>query len=160
MVVGRESDEDSGMRNVRAAVALWIVAVTAGVVESVLAVVRAMQEDAFGGGDWANVGIRIVVYSAALLMIARFAAGRRWARVGLTVLLTVLGLASLVVPAVLEMAAGQTFVQAFSDGGRLGLGFLTVRLAHIGCVVTASVLMYTPSANRWFGGRAEIASAR
>ena len=122
----------------------------AGVAESVLVVAQLAGEHQFGAGQLADVAFRVVVYAVAMTLVVLFARRHRWARVALTVLLTGIGLASLVVPAGMAMADGQTFVQAFSDGGHLGPAFVTVRLLHIACVVTASVAMYLPSANRHF----------
>ncbi len=99
---------------------------------------------------WANIAVRLVVYTFAAVLIVSFQRGRRRARTAPTVLLTVIGPASLVVPAVLAMAAGQTVARALSDGGELGWAFIAVRLTHICCVVAASVLMFTTSANRYF----------
>jgi len=136
--------------SVRLSVAAWAVAVAAGVVESCLAVAALLDGGGLHGGDWVGIAVRVVVYIAAGLLVAALARGRRWARLALTVLLSVLGLASLVVPAVLAVAAGQTVAEALSDGGRLGGAFLVVRVTHIGCVVLATVAMYLPSAGRRF----------
>lgn len=136
--------------SVRTAVAAWTTAVAAGVAESVLVVTQLAGEHQFGAGQLADVALRVVVYSAAMTLVVLLARRHQWARVALTVLLTGIGLASLVVPAAMSMVDGQTFVQAFSDGGHLGAAFVTVRLLHIACVVTASVAMYLPSANRHF----------
>jgi hypothetical protein len=141
----------SSPSSVRFAVAAWTAAVAAGIAESALAVTHAIQHDQVGPSLWADVGVRLVVYSVALALTVRFAWGRRWARTALTVLLTGVGLASLVVPAAVSMSDGQSFVQALSgESGRIAWAFAGVRLLHIGCVVAASVAMYTPSANRHF----------
>jgi hypothetical protein len=50
----------------------------------------------------------------------------------------------------MALLGGQTFAEAFSDGGQLGWAFIVVRLAHIACVMVASVLMFTPCANAYF----------
>lgn len=134
--------------SLRAAAAAWTLAVAAGVAESVLAVAQLVGDHRFGAGQLADVAFRVVVYALAMTLVVMLARGRRWARLALTVLLTGIGLASLVVPAVLAMIDGQTFLQAFGDGGRLGPAFVAVRLVHITCVVAASVAMYAPSANR------------
>lgn len=123
----------------------------AGIAESVLAVTHAVQQNQFGPNLWADVGLRLVVYSVALALTVRLARGRRWARTALTVLLTGIGLVSLVVPAAVSLLDGQSFAQALSgETGRIAWAFVAVRLLHIAAVVAASVAMYTPSANRHF----------
>ncbi|NYH77610.1 glucan phosphoethanolaminetransferase (alkaline phosphatase superfamily) [Actinopolyspora biskrensis] len=136
--------------NVRRAVIIWAVAVAAGVFESVLAVIQAVHAGALGSGVWVGIAVRLVVYTLATALITNFRKGRRWARAALTVLLSIIGLASLIVPAAIAMVNGQTFVRAFSDGGTWGWIFLAVRLTHIACVVSATALMFTRSANRYF----------
>lgn len=132
------------------ATAAWAAAVAAGVVESVLAVAHAAEQGPLGPDIWAGAGVRFVVYATASVLIVHLSRGRRWARTSLTVLLTVIGLASLVVPAALAVADGQTMAQALSDGGSLGTAFVAVRGAHIAFVLVASVLMFTATANRYF----------
>lgn len=89
------------------------------------------------------------------VLIVFFARGRNWARIALTVLLTGVGLASLVAPAAQGLADGAGLVEAL--GG--SVPFAVVRTVHIGCVVAASVLMYTPAANRAFARRQAVAGS-
>ncbi|MCW2687013.1 MAG: hypothetical protein JWR37_1903 [Mycobacterium sp.] len=135
---------------VRIATIAWAVAVAAGVIESVLSLVNTAGSGPLGPGVWTDVGVRVVVYGLATVLVFNFARGRRWARTVLTLLLTVIGLASLLGPAAMALIGGQTFTAAFGDGGKLGWAFIVVRLVHIACVVVASVLMFTPSANAYF----------
>lgn len=137
--------------SVRRAAIIWAGAVAAAVIESVLAVAQAAGQGPLGSGIWAGIAIRLVVYTLATALTINLWRGRRWARGGLTVLLSIIGLASLIVPAAAAMVHGQTFVQAFSGDGTLGWAFFAVRLTHIACVVSASALMFTRSANRYFG---------
>lgn len=138
---------------VRSSAYLWGAAVVAGVLESAMAIVNAAKAGPLGQDVWGNVALRCAVYLLAASLLVAFRRGKRWARTTLTVLLTVIGLATLVLPAVAAMADGQGFVAAFGDDGRLGSAFAVVRLTHIGCVVLASVLMYTATANGYFGTR-------
>ncbi len=136
--------------SVRRAAIIWAVAVAAGVIESILAVIQAVNAGALGPNMWVGIAVRLVVYMLATALITNLWNGRRWARAALTILLSIIGLASLIVPALIAMVSGQTFVQAFSGGGTWGWIFLAVRLTHIACVVGATVLMFTRSANRYF----------
>ena len=127
----------------------WSGAVAAGVIESALSVVRILDDGGLGPGDWLGVAVRICVYAGAAALIVGLVRGSRAARIALTVLLSVVGLASLVVPAVMEIADGSTVAAALGGGGLLGGAFLTVRVAHVVLVVVATVAMYAPSASSW-----------
>ena len=135
-------------KTVRIAALLWAAAVGAGVAEAVLAVGAAVAGGTFGPALVPEMAVHLGAYAVAAVLIGYFVRARNWARIALTVLLTGLGLASLVVPAVQALAAGAGPVEAL--GGSLGAPFAVVRAVHIGCVVAASVLMYTPAANRAF----------
>lgn len=137
---------------VRGAVVLWAGAIVAGVAETVMAVAGSAARGGLGGDVWGQVGVRSLVFAGAAVLVVALAQGRNWARVALTVLLTGFGLGSLLVPAAMALAGGASFAGAF-DGGHFGPGFLAVRLAHIACVIGASVLMYMPAANRAFARR-------
>ena len=137
-------------RTVTLAGIAWSGAVAAGVIESVLAVTRLLAEGSMGPGDWLGLGVRVAVYVGAAALVVALVRGSRIARIALTGLLSVLGLASLVVPAALEVAGGATLAAALGGGGPLGGWFLVVRVAHVLLVVVATVAMYAPSANAYF----------
>lgn len=142
---------DTTQLMVKRAALLWAGAVGAGVVEAVMGVSSAVASGAVGAGLAMEIGVHVAAYVTASVLIAYFWRGRNWARIALTVLLTGVGLASLVVPAVQSLAAGAGVVEAL--GGSLGPPFAIVRAVHIACVLAASVLMYTPPANRYFARR-------
>src|SRR5690625_5295080 len=81
---------------VRWAAIAWAGAVAAGAIESILAFARAADAGPLVPSIWAGIGLRFVIYTLATILIVTFWRGRRWARAALTVLLTVIGLASLV----------------------------------------------------------------
>lgn len=138
----------------------WSGAVAAGMIESALSVIRILSEGTFGPGDWLGLGVRMVVYAVAAVLIVGLMRGSWIARIALTALLSVLGLASLVVPAVLEVAGGATVVSALGGGGGLlGGAFLAVRVVHILLVVAATVAMYTPTANACFRRSSRLPAA-
>lgn len=145
--------------NVKAAVVCWAVAIAAGVTETGLVITDLGRSGELDAGVWANVGFRSVVFTAAALLVVFFANGRRWARLWLTVLLSVIGLAAMVVPAAAELASGESFADAFGSGGELGNSFLVVRLLHIASVLAATWLMYSPPANAYFARSRELQSS-
>lgn len=139
---------------------LWVLAVAAGMVETALAVTDIVRESGLDAGVWMNLGVRSVIYIGALVLVANFAAGRRWARASLVVLLSVIGLAAMVVPAAMELADGASFTTAVGGDGEFATAFVAVRLAHIAAVIAATALMFTAPANRYFAKRSpELAAA-
>lgn len=142
-------------RTVKWAALLWAAAVGAGVVEAVMAVGSAATSGTLGPAMAPEIAVHVGAYVVGGVLIVFFARGRNWARTALTVLLTGVGLASLVLPAAQELAGGAGLVEAL--GG--SVPFALVRAVHIGCVVAASVLMYTPAANRAFGHRRAVVRA-
>jgi len=138
-------------RTVKRAALLWAAAVGAGVAEAVLAVGTAVAAGTAGPALVPQIALHVGAYAVAGVLIVFFARGRNWARIALTVLLTGVGLATLVVPAGQALAGGAGLVEAL--GGALGAPFAVLRAVHIGCVVAASVLMYTPAANKVFAQR-------
>jgi hypothetical protein len=135
--------------SVKVSASAWFAAVAAGAIESVLAVSEIAGEGELDAGAWLSLGFRVVVYVVAIVMITRLLRGSRAARIGLTVLLSVIGLASLVVPAALALADGQTMLEAFGSGGPLEGAFFVVRMAHILLVILATAAMFSPTASAY-----------
>lgn len=135
---------------VKHAAILWVTAVVAGMIETMLAVSEMARDSGLDSGVWLNVGLRSVVYIGALVLVAFFLRGRRWARMSLTVLLSVIGLASMVVPAAMQLSDGASLIPAFGGEGDFAIAFFVVRLAHIAAVLLATALMFSGSANRYF----------
>lgn len=131
---------------VKLAAVAWSGAVAAGVIEAAIAVTRLAAEGPLTTPTWLNLGLRVVVFAIAAALIVGLVRGARAARIALTGLLSVLGLASLVVPAVLERAQGGTLYAALDEFG-------AVRVVHVVLVIVATFAMYTPSANAYFRGR-------
>ena len=131
---------------VKLAAVAWSGAVAAGVVEAAIAVTRLAAEGPLTGPIWVNLGLRVVVFAVAAALIVGLVRGSRAARIALTGLLSVLGLASLVVPAAIELAGGGTLYAALDEFG-------AVRVVHVLLVILATIAMFTPSANAYFRGR-------
>lgn len=150
---GCRSHSVTGMNTphtVRWSARLWSLAVAAGVAETGLAVTELAAAGGLTGGVWINLAVRALVYIGAAALVIAFAKGRRWARATLVGLLSVLGMAAMVVPSVLLMVGGAGFVESFGSDGELAAAFLSVRMAHIAAVVAATVLMFTATANHYF----------
>jgi len=138
---------------VRTATGLSAVAVGSGVLETLLVVVPLLATTGgMDGGLWANLGLRAIVYGVAALLVVGYRRRRKYSRAGLAVLLSGVGLASMVVPAVSALAAGADLVDALGSGGALAPAFAIVRVTHVAAVVVATVAMFLPGASRWYRG--------
>lgn len=134
---------------VRWATILWAVAIAAGITETSLAVAPGLADG--GAVPWLALVTRALLYTFSALLVAWFARGHGWARITLVVLMTGVGLASVLV----SMGIG-----VLSGLGVFGLGYeghgaeLLVRTAHtlvyVVSVVVATVAAFTPTANRYF----------
>jgi hypothetical protein len=143
---------------VKNATLLWATAITAGIVETVLAVSEIAKDGDLDSGVWMNIGIRSAVYLGAFVLVGFFARGRRWARVSLALLLSVVGLAAMVVPSAMELTDGESLIAAVGGDGDFAMAFFVVRLLHIAAVLLATGLMFSPGANAYFR-KPELAAA-
>lgn len=130
-------------RSLRLSLLAWSVAIAAGVLESALALTAAVTAGATVPDLLPALLSRVALYLGASLLVLALRGGHRWARMVLTVLLSLLGLASLAVPLTVDALAGQLPAPEF----------LTVRLLHIAAVLVATVSMYTSAATAWLRAR-------
>ncbi len=134
---------------VRRATILWAVAIAAGITETSLAVAPGLADG--GAVPWLALVTRALLYGFSALLVAWFARGHGWARVTLVVLMTGVGLASVLVSMGIGVLTGL---------GVFGLGYeghgveIVVRIAHtlvyVAAVVLATVAAFAPAANRYF----------
>ncbi len=137
-------------QSVTNAALLWTTAVAAGVIESLFAISEIAQGSGMDSGVWTAIGIRSAIYIGVMVIVALFASGHRWARWALAVLLSVIGLASLVVEPARLLMDGTPFLEAFGGDGDLMMGIFVARMLHIAAVLTATAVMFSPSANAYF----------
>ncbi|MCX4957144.1 hypothetical protein [Streptomyces virginiae] len=130
---------------VRAAFTLWVTAVAAGAFETALMVGRDPAEG-FGAG----LAVRLVVFTAAVLVAVHMRRGAGWARITLAIGLGVLGTASLVVEPLGYLLDGGSLADALARADALEWVFAVSRTVHLAAVLTAVVLMFRPAANRYF----------
>ncbi|MEU4160180.1 hypothetical protein [Actinoplanes sp. NPDC026670] len=131
---------------VRVAFVSWLVAVAAGVLETLLVLTGGEVQS----GLVAGVTIRAVVFVTAVVVACRMLAGRRWARLALAVGLGVVGLSSLVADPLTWLAEGNSVASLLADSTMTDLLFGAVRAIHILAVLAATALMFTPPSNAWF----------
>lgn len=140
---------------VRVAFAGWLIAVGAGVLETILTLIG----DDPVAGMAAGLVIRSVVFGAAVAVAWQMLAGRRWARLVLAVGLGVIGLSSLVADPIAWMAGGNSFTALLDVSSPADLLFGASRTIHTLAVLSATALMFTPSANAYFRRREALVPA-
>jgi hypothetical protein len=137
-------------RQVQASFRLWLVAVAAGLFETVLAVVDATDGEVGPAAEVAvGVAVRLLVFTAAIYLAAQLRLGRNWARVALAVLYGGLGTLSLVIGPVTWLAQGGSLPDALAAADLGSVLFAASRVVHLGVVIAALILMFHPAANAY-----------
>jgi hypothetical protein len=141
-------------REVQASFVLWLTAVAAGVVETIIRVMDALLMGlASGSGGEASVTsliVRLVVYTVAVYIIAQMRLGKRWARLAMTVLLGGIGTLSLVIDPISWLAGANSFREVFTQADPLFFIIAPIRAVHLAAVIAALVFMFLPAANNYF----------
>jgi hypothetical protein len=145
-------------KEVQASFLLWLTAVAAGVLETILRVINALFMGlASGSGGEADVTgvissvvIRVIIYTVAVYVIAQMRLGKRWARLTLAVLLGVIGTLSLVIDPISWLAEGNSLGEVFREADLLFIFIAPIRAVHLASVLAALVFMFLPAANNYF----------
>jgi hypothetical protein len=137
---------------VQASFLLWLSAVAAGVLETIIRVTNAlfMDSSSGGGSDVSSVAIRVIVYTVVVYIIAQMRLGKRWARLTLAVLLGGIGTLSLVIDPISWLAAGNSLGEVFTQADLLFFMIAPIRAVHQVAVIAALVFMFLPAANKYF----------
>ena len=143
---------------VQASFLLWLTAVAAGVLETIIRVIDALAMGwTSGSGGQAdvtgvilNVLIRVIVYGLVVYIVTRMRLGKRWARLSLAVLLGGIGTLSLVIDPISWLAEGNSLSDAFTQADLLFFVIAPIRTVHLGAVIAALVSMFLPAANTYF----------
>jgi hypothetical protein len=147
-------------KEVQASFLLWLTAVTAGVLETIIRVIDALAlgwASGSGGqtdvtGVISGVVIRVIVYTLVVYIITRMRLGKRWARLTLAVLLGVIGTLSLVIDPISWLAGGNSLREVFTEADLLFFLIAPIRTVHLAAVIAALVLMFLPAANTYYRG--------
>jgi hypothetical protein len=147
-------------KEVQASFLLWLTAVAAGVLETIIRVIEALAMgwgSGSGGetdvtGAISNVVIRVIIYTLVVYIITRMRLGKRWARMTLAVLLGVIGTLSLVIDPISWLAGGNSLSEVFTEANLLFFLIAPIRTIHLAAVIAALVLMFLPAANTYFRG--------
>jgi hypothetical protein len=141
-------------REVQASFLLWLTAVAAGVLETIIRVIDAsligLASGSGGEADVIGVVIRVIVHAVAVYIIAQMRLGKRWARLTLAVLLGVIGTLSLVIDPISWLAGGNSLREVFTEADLLFVFVAPIRAVHLAAVITALVFMFLPAANNYF----------
>ena len=135
-------------RAVQTAFVLWLVAVGAGVAETIVRLIDSLAAGA--GADVSGVVIRAIVYTAVIYVATRMRSGKRWARGTLAIALGVVGTLSLVVDPISWLAAGNSLRDVFAEADLLFAFVAPIRAVHLAAVIGALVFMYRPAADAYF----------
>jgi hypothetical protein len=147
-------------KEVQASFLLWLTAVAAGVLETIIRVIDSLAIGwASGSGGETDVTgaifgvvIRVIVYTLVVYIITRMRLGKRWARMTLAVLLGVIGTLSLVIDPISWLAGGNSLSEVFKEANLLFFLIAPIRTVHLVAVIAALVLMFLPAANTYFRG--------
>jgi hypothetical protein len=139
-------------KEVQASFLLWLTAVAAGVLETIIRVIESLSVGSSSGGeaDVTGVAIRMIVYIVVVYIIAQMRLGKRWARLTLAVLLGVIGTLSLVIDPISWLAGGNSLREVFTEADLLFIFIAPIRAVHLVAVIAALVFMFLPAANTYF----------
>jgi hypothetical protein len=149
---------------VQASFLLWLTAVAAGVLETIIRVFDALAmgwASGSGGetdvtGTISGVVIRVIVYTLVVYIITRMRLGKRWARLTLAVLLGGIGTLSLVIDPISWLAGGNSLSDVFTEADLLFFLIAPIRAVHLAAVIAALVFMFLPAANTYFRGSRSV----
>ena len=145
-------------KEVQASFLLWLTAVAAGVLETIIRIIDASAMGWIWGsggetdvtGVISGVVIRVIVYTLVVYIITRMRLGKRWARLALAVLLGGIGTLSLVIDPISWLAGGNSLSEVFTQANLLLFLIAPIRMIHLAAVIAALVLMFLPVANTYF----------
>jgi hypothetical protein len=148
-------------REVQASFLLWLTAVAAGVVETIIRVIDSLSVGlgSGGGADVTGVALRVIIYTVVVYIIFQMRLGKRWARLTLAVLLGVIGTLSLVIDPISWFAAGNSLREVFAQADLLFVFVAPIRAVHLAAVIAAMVFMFLPAANIYFRRASSSAGA-
>jgi len=131
--------------SLKQAVTLWLLAIGAGVFETLLVVANVLWGDgnlANGEGLNAGVAVRLVIFVAMTLVALQLRLGKNWARWTIGIALGVFGLLSLLIQPLSWLMEGHAVSEAFAHLNLASAAFMLSRAVHMLAVVAATVLMF------------------
>jgi hypothetical protein len=136
----------------RLATSLWLVAVGAGVVETVVQVTNALSDGDSMSSLAGQIAIRAVIYGALFVIIDRyFRRGVRWSRYFVAGLLGTVGVASLVSEPIDWLVSNGDLTTV--DWSATSVTITVLRTVHLTAVLSALALSLHPQTARWFNAK-------
>ncbi|MEU4195586.1 hypothetical protein AB0E69_27045 [Kribbella sp. NPDC026611] len=128
---------------------LWLLAVGAGVVETVIQVGLAVGDDVSTSAIAGQIAIRTLIYGGLFVVIDRFfRRGVPWSRYLLAGVLGTVGVVSLVMEPIGWLLDNGDF--GTIDWSASFVAIAVLRAVHLTAVLTALALSLHPDTNRWF----------
>lgn len=141
-------------RAVRWSISLWVCAVAAGVGETLVQVARTALGALPPDGLAVQVLMRVLVYTAVLLLVLRLRRGERAVRLAVAVLVGGVGTLSMIGQPIIAVAQGVAWSDAWLDGsGAWAWTFAALRAVHVVAVLGGLVLLFVPASNGFFRPR-------
>jgi hypothetical protein len=137
-------------KEVQTSFLLWLTAVAAGVVETIVRIIHTLSAGSGGEEVVTGVVIRAIVYIVAVFIIFQMRLGKRWARLALAILLGGIGTLSLVIDPISWLAGGNSLREVFTEADLLFFIVAPIRIVHLAAVIAALVFMFLPAANTYF----------
>ena len=135
----------------RWATSFWLLAVGAGVAETVVHVAGAIGDGVGLPALVGQIAVRAVIYGALLVVIDRyFRRGVAWARYLLAGVLGTVGLASLIYEPIAWLSRNDPTAL---DWSAEFLTSATLRTIHLSALLAALILSFRPGTNTWFKPR-------
>ena len=129
----------------------WLFAIAAGVFEMALAIIQRLAENSvIGHNIIVQIFIRSVIFAILLFIIVKMLKGKNWARIVLTVLPGGIGIISLIIGPIQLLLEGSSLYKAVFGLSNYSFIFGISRIFHLIFVVFAMILMYRPTANKYF----------
>src|SRR5215212_10373495 len=140
---------------VQMAFLLFLTAVGAGVLETIVRIIESLSTSSGGVG----LVVRVLIYSVVVYVVTQMRRGEGWARLTLTVLLGGLGTLSLVIDPIMWLAAGNSPLDTFTQADLLFAIVAPIRVVHLATLFGALVFMFLPAANDYFRSARQPATA-
>lgn len=135
---------------VERAISLGLIAVGAGIFETLLRVVHAFATQPTPGSTVWDATIRMLLCTALWSLVLRLRRGEHWLRISLAVVLGGLAALCTVVPVVSSMIAGHAVLSFLPDSGGWMVAFATVQAGYTVAVLLATIRIFSPEASRFF----------
>lgn len=139
--------------SLRNSVTLWLLAIGAGVFETVLVIVNTVLGDgrlANGEDIGFGLAVRVAIFAIMTMVALKVLQGKNWARPTIGIGLGIFGLLSLLIQPISWLAQGHSPGEAFTNFDLTSAAFMLSRAIHMLAVVAAAVLMYAPGSNAYF----------